>query len=93
MQAWNTLKTTILLAALTGLLIVVGSALGGTSGMVIAFVLAVAMNHGRVVVQRQAGTEHERRKTSERKRSAGTTSDGRDVERARGYSETGGVFD
>ena len=46
MQAWNTLKTTVLLAALTGLLIVVGSALGGTSGMVIAFVLAVAMNMG-----------------------------------------------
>jgi heat shock protein HtpX len=46
MQVWNTLKTTVLLAALTGLLIVVGSALGGTSGMVIAFVLAVAMNMG-----------------------------------------------
>jgi len=27
MQAWNTLKTTVLLATLTGLLIVVGSAL------------------------------------------------------------------
>jgi len=46
MQAWNTLKTTVLLAALTGLLIVVGSALGGTSGMLIAFVLAAAMNMG-----------------------------------------------
>jgi heat shock protein HtpX len=46
MQAWNTLKTTILLAALTGLLIVVGSALGGTSGMAIALVLAVVMNLG-----------------------------------------------
>jgi len=46
MQAWNTLKTTILLATLTGLLIVVGSALGGTGGMIIAFVLAVAMNMG-----------------------------------------------
>jgi heat shock protein HtpX len=46
MQAWNTLKTTVLLASLTGLLIVVGSALGGTSGMIIAFVFAVAMNMG-----------------------------------------------
>jgi len=46
MQAWNTLKTTILLAALTGLLIVVGSALGGTNGMIIAFVLAMALNMG-----------------------------------------------
>jgi heat shock protein HtpX len=43
---WNTLKTTVLLAALTGLLIVVGSALGGTSGMLIAFVLAATMNLG-----------------------------------------------
>lgn len=46
MQLWNTLKTTILLATLTGLLIVVGSALGGTGGMIIAFVFAVAMNMG-----------------------------------------------
>jgi heat shock protein HtpX len=46
MQAWNTLKTTILLATLTGLLIVVGSALGGTGGMLIAFALAAAMNLG-----------------------------------------------
>jgi heat shock protein HtpX len=46
MQAWNTLKTTVLLASLTGLLIVVGSALGGTGGMIIAFVLAAAMNLG-----------------------------------------------
>jgi heat shock protein HtpX len=46
MQAWNTLKTTVLLASLTGLLIAVGSALGGTGGMIIAFVLAAAMNLG-----------------------------------------------
>jgi len=46
MQAWNTFKTTILLATLTGLLVVVGSALGGTGGMIIAFVLAAAMNLG-----------------------------------------------
>ena len=46
MQAWNTLKTTVLLAALTGLLVVAGSALGGTGGMIIAFILAAAMNLG-----------------------------------------------
>jgi heat shock protein HtpX len=46
MQTWNTLKTTILLATLTGLLVVVGSALGGTGGMLIAFVLAAVMNMG-----------------------------------------------
>ncbi len=42
----NTLKTTILLAALTGLLVVVGGALGGRGGMVIAFAFAIVMNAG-----------------------------------------------
>ena len=46
MKVWNTLKATILLAALTGLLIVTGSALGGQTGMVIAFGLAIMMNMG-----------------------------------------------
>ena len=46
MIVWNTLKTTLLLAALTGLLIVVGSALGGATGMIIACVLAAALNLG-----------------------------------------------
>src|SRR5919198_3984711 len=42
----NTLKTTILLAALTGLLIVIGGAIGGRGGMVIAFLFAIVMNLG-----------------------------------------------
>jgi heat shock protein HtpX len=42
----NTLKTTILLAALSGLLLVIGDLLGGRSGMVIALVFAVVMNFG-----------------------------------------------
>ncbi len=46
MSTWNTLKTTLLLATLTGLFVVVGSAIGGQSGMVIAFGLAVLMNMG-----------------------------------------------
>jgi heat shock protein HtpX len=46
MQLWNTLKTTLLLAGLTGLLLVIGSALGGQIGMAIAFVLAVGLNMG-----------------------------------------------
>jgi len=41
---YNTLKTTIFLAALTGLLVVVGNWLGGTGGMVLAFGLAMVMN-------------------------------------------------
>jgi heat shock protein HtpX len=46
MQLWNTMKTTLLLAALTGLFVLVGSALGGRGGMLIAFGLAVVMNLG-----------------------------------------------
>lgn len=42
----NTLKTTILLAALTALLVVIGGALGGRSGMVLFFGIAVVMNLG-----------------------------------------------
>lgn len=46
MKIWNTFKTTILLATLTGLFVVIGSALGGQTGMVIAFMLAIALNMG-----------------------------------------------
>jgi heat shock protein HtpX len=42
----NTLKTTILLSTLTGLLMLVGRALGGTGGMFIAFMFAILMNGG-----------------------------------------------
>jgi heat shock protein HtpX len=38
------LKTTVLLAALTGLIILIGGMLGGRGGVEIAFVIAVAMN-------------------------------------------------
>jgi heat shock protein HtpX len=42
----NILKTTVLLAALTGLFMLMGYWLGGTSGMIFGFVLAAAMNFG-----------------------------------------------
>jgi heat shock protein HtpX len=42
----NRLKTTLLLALLTGLMVVCGQLLGGSSGAVIAFVLAAVMNLG-----------------------------------------------
>jgi len=42
----NRLKTTILLATLTGLLLFVGRALGGHDGMIIAFIFALLMNGG-----------------------------------------------
>ncbi|RPJ78738.1 MAG: hypothetical protein EHJ94_09030 [Deltaproteobacteria bacterium] len=42
----NTTKTIILLAALTVLLILAGNLLGGKSGMMTAFVIAVVMNFG-----------------------------------------------
>lgn len=40
----NTLKTTVLLAALTGLLIAAGSFFGGTRGMTVMFVISMLMN-------------------------------------------------
>lgn len=40
----NYLKTAVLLAALTGLLVILGNALGGTNGAVIAFIIALGMN-------------------------------------------------
>ncbi|HET8689512.1 MAG TPA: zinc metalloprotease HtpX [Methanosarcina sp.] len=42
----NMLKTTILLASLTGLLILIGDYFGGTGGMIIAFLFAVILNFG-----------------------------------------------
>lgn len=42
----NTLKTTLLLAALTALLMFFGRLLGGTEGMIVAFIIALLMNGG-----------------------------------------------
>ena len=42
----NVFKTAVLLAALTSLVVLIGHAIGGQQGMLIAFVLAVAMNFG-----------------------------------------------
>jgi heat shock protein HtpX len=44
MTSTNTLKSVVLLAALTALLVFVGRAIGGTGGMLVAFGLALAMN-------------------------------------------------
>jgi heat shock protein HtpX len=42
----NMLKTTLLLSSLTGLLIIVGRLIGGTTGMFIAFAFALVLNFG-----------------------------------------------
>jgi heat shock protein HtpX len=42
----NLFKTAVLLAALTSLVVLIGNAVGGQQGMVIAFLLAIAMNFG-----------------------------------------------
>src|SRR5262244_2674416 len=42
----NLIKTGILLAALTSLVVLIGGAVGGQQGMLIAFVFAIAMNFG-----------------------------------------------
>lgn len=43
-QLWNTTKTTLLLAVLTAFFVLVGGALSGTTGMVIALLFAVTIN-------------------------------------------------
>jgi len=43
---YNSLKTAVLLGALTGLIILIGSYFGGQSGMIIAFAFAILMNFG-----------------------------------------------
>jgi heat shock protein HtpX len=43
---WNNLKTTILLAAITGLVLGVGDLWGGQNGLILALVLAAVMNMG-----------------------------------------------
>jgi heat shock protein HtpX len=40
------LRTTLLLGALTGVIMAMGNYMGGSSGMTIAFVIAVVMNFG-----------------------------------------------
>jgi heat shock protein HtpX len=42
----NLIKTGVLLAALTSLVVLIGGAVGGQQGMLIAFVLAIVMNFG-----------------------------------------------
>ncbi len=42
----NQIKTGLLLAVLTALILIFGQALGGSGGLVIAFILAIAMNVG-----------------------------------------------
>jgi heat shock protein HtpX len=42
----NVLKTTVLLGAMTGLLLMIGELIGGGQGLVFGFVLAVVMNFG-----------------------------------------------
>ena len=42
----NTIKTTVLLAAMTALLVLAGRAVGGQGGMVFAFFMALVMNMG-----------------------------------------------
>lgn len=46
MFSFNTLKTTLLLGLLTGLLVIAGGVIGGNSGMLLGFAIAVVMNFG-----------------------------------------------
>src|SRR6187549_668406 len=72
----NGMKTAVLLAALTGLFIVVGGALGGQGGAMFAFVIAMAMNVGsywfsdkivlRMYNAQPVGPEHPLYRTTQR---------------------------
>ena len=42
----NTIKTGLLLGALTGLLMLIGGSFGGQQGVVITFIFAMVMNFG-----------------------------------------------
>lgn len=59
----NSLKTTLLLASLTGLLLAVGNMFGGTRGMTVMFVISILMNFGsywfsdRIVLSMYGGRE------------------------------------
>ncbi len=59
----NMLRTTLLLAALTGLMVGLGQMLGGSQGAVMALVLSVAMNFGsywfsdKIVIRMYGGQE------------------------------------
>ncbi len=64
----NSVKTVLLLGALSGLLLVIGELLGGASGLMMAFIFAVIMNAGsywfsdkivlRMYNAQQVGPEH-----------------------------------
>lgn len=43
---WNNARAVLLMGALTGLFLLIGNAIGGTGGMILAFVFAIAMNMG-----------------------------------------------
>ena len=72
----NGLKTALLLGALSGLLLLLGDALGGTNGMLLAFVIAAVMNLGsywfsdkivlRMYHAQQVGPEHPLHRITER---------------------------
>ena len=72
----NTVKTALLLGLLSALLLVIGELLGGSSGLLLAFVLAVVMNFGsywfsdKVVLAmyraRPVGPEHPLHQMTER---------------------------
>ena len=59
----NVLKTTVLLGAMTGLLLMIGELIGGGQGLIFGFVIAVVMNFGsywfsdKIVLRMYSATE------------------------------------
>ena len=54
----NTIKTGLLLGALTGLLMLIGGCFGGQQGVVIAFIFAMVMNFGSYWFSDKTRPEH-----------------------------------
>ena len=57
----NYMKTAMLLAALTALFVALGGLVGGKSGMVIAFVIALGHERVQLLEGRHDGAAHVRR--------------------------------
>ena len=82
-KAGNNVKTFLLIAALTALLLLIGFLIGGASGIIVFAVIAVVFNFVDVLVQREVRAEDEQGGRGQRGRGAGAAPHDRHARRAR----------